>query len=140
MISDGNLSKSCGIEYISNLLDRGVRRMTRWDNEIKKNFPQETRKIEFGWQNEDFTKSSIWYDSTFILLHWTAFSKDQIAKVSEVLRACREGTVVITLTHQIETGTDDYLLLVKDKCITSWGPADFFVFEKKTPPQTVLVR
>ena len=77
------------------------------------------------------------HDATFLVVHWTAFSNSEVSMLSEQLRACREGAQVITITHPLVNHNDDFELMVKDECVASWGDADFFVYEKLTPPQAV---
>lgn len=127
--------KCGGIEFIGALLDRGVKRMNRWDNIVKENFPPATRDIQMVWMNGDLFTSNVWFDSTFLLIHWTSFSNEQVDKLSDLLRRCKEGTHVVTITHPIHVIDNDFELLVKDECATSWGEADFFVYEKLTTPQ-----
>lgn len=137
MLSDGKFAKCGGIDMISSLLDRGVKRMARWDNTVKQHFSPSTRKVQLVWLNEDLYKTKVWYDATFLFIHWTSFSNQQIDSLSDFLRATKEGTYVITITHPIANIGSDFELMVKDSCITSWGEADFFVFEKMSPPQQV---
>ena len=109
--------------------------MSRWDNVIKMNFPKEVRSIQFLWNNEDMYKNQNWLEATFIVIHWTSFSNIQIKEMSLLFCGCKEGTQFITLTHPIQDPESHFELLIKDVCVTSWGNADFFFFEKLTPPK-----
>lgn len=137
MINESKFVSCGGIDIIGNLLDRGVKRMVRWDNTVKINFPTDVKNTQMMWSNEDIFKSTVWHPSTFLFIHWTAFSNKQVSALSELLRVCGEGTHVITITHPIVNINDDFELLVKDECVTSWGDADFYVYEKLTPSQAV---
>lgn len=137
MLGDTKFAKCGGIEMIGALLDRGVKRMARWENVAKKHFPPGTRKCQLIWLNEDLYKATVWYDASFLFIHWTSFSNEQIESLSDLLKATKEGTHVITVTHPIAHIGEDFELMVKDSCVTSWGEADFFVYEKMSPPQKV---
>ena len=142
MINLNKFDRCGGIDIISNLLDRGVKRMTRWDNIVKMNFPKEVRSIQFLWNNEDMYKNQNWLDATFIIIHWTAFSNIQIKEMSALFYQCNEGTQIITITHPIQMDLDrenenPFELLIKDVCVTSWGNADFYFYEKLTPSKVL---
>ena len=128
----GNFVRVGGVEIISSLLERGSKRQGRWvANQAK--YPRWMQDIDIDFTNGNFLESDIWIDATFILLHWTAFSKDQIRHVSNMMNACREGTFVVAFTHPVPNS--DFELLIKDSCQTSWGEAEFYVQEKQTPAQ-----
>jgi SAM-dependent methyltransferase len=137
MINENKFEACGGIEVIGNLLDRGVKRMLRWDTKVKVNFPNEVKNTRMLWANEDLFKSAVWHDATFLVIHWTAYSNKQVAALSDQLRVCKEGTHIITITHPIINNDDDFELLVKDECVTSWGDADFFVYEKLTTSKAI---
>jgi len=137
MINENKFESCGGIDVIGNLLDRGVKRMLRWDTKVKVSFPNEVKNTRMLWSNEDIFKSNAWHEATFVFIHWTAFSNKQVVALSELLRVCKEGTHVVTITHPITNINDDFELLITDECITSWGDADFFVYEKLTTSQTV---
>ena len=102
MLNDKKFVKCGGIEFIGSLLDRGVKRMNRWENVVKGSFPPATRDMQMVWMNGDLFASNVWLDATFLFIHWTAFSNEQITKLSDLLRGCKEGTHVITITHPIK--------------------------------------
>lgn len=122
-----NLTKCIGIEYLENLFIRGDKRLTRW-NRLKEYFPNKQKSIEFEFHNLDFFSETFWTDSTIIFLHWTAFSKSQRLKLASIINDCKEGTMVISVTHPVPI--DDFHILIRDKCETSWGQAEYFVQEK----------
>lgn len=132
MINEDKFITCGGIEIISNLLDRGVKRLLRFNNTIKQNFPTNVKNMKFIWSNDNLFKNDVWHDSSFLIIHWTAFSNKQVKELSDLLSVCKEGTQIITITHPIHNIHNDYLLLIKDQCIVSWGDADFYVYEKIT--------
>lgn len=67
-----------------------------------------------------------------ILLHWTAFSLEERRAVTNTLYKCKEGTIVVALSHPVPN--DDFETLVTDRCDTSWGTTNYFVQEKLTLP------
>jgi hypothetical protein len=125
----GSFSKCCGIEAIKQLHDRANLRIYRWNN-MKENFPRRYRDIEINFSHDNFFKCDFQIEATFILLHWTAFSRAQREQVAETLEMCREGTIVVALTHPIPGET--FEILKVDSCDTSWGHTDFYVQEKLT--------
>lgn len=130
----GNFSCCGGIEHIGALLDRGVKRMVRW-NKFKETFPVKQRQMQFVWLNEDILETKAWLEATFIILHWTAFPSHMQNKIADMLCACDEGTICITFTTPVPG--DNFEILVQDSCRVSWGEADFFVQEKLTPRQVI---
>lgn len=127
----GQFNKVVGVDGIAALLERGEKRQGRWDL-YADNFTQAMKEVIFEFIEDNFIVSRFWaVEATFILLHWTAFSKEQQAAVAKILAECAEGTHVITFTNPIP-GTD-FEVLVKDSCEVSWGKADFFFQEKITP-------
>jgi SAM-dependent methyltransferase len=130
----GQFSRCCGVEYIEPLLDRGQKRMVRW-NKYKTEMPTHYADITFGWTSADFLEAVTWIDATFIFLHWTAFSLPQRMLLADHLLKCAEGTFVISLTHAVPS--NEFIVLVKDECTTSWGITDFYVQEKITPRRRI---
>lgn len=131
--------KVCGgIDAIEALVERGEKRMPRWER-FGFGFPAEVRKTEFIWEQDNFLENeSPWMDATFILLHWTAFNSDQLKLAGDVMAQCREGTLVVTFTNPIPNS--DFEILIKDSCEVSWGPAVYYVQEKLTPRRAIAGR
>jgi hypothetical protein len=126
----GNFTKVGGMEYLSCLLERGERRIPRWEL-YKEKFTPKIQEINFLWLEDDFIRNPQWTtDATFIFLHWTAFSAPKRDQIIDLLARCKEGTHVITFTYPIENPV--YELLLSDTCDTSWGKAEFFFYEKIT--------
>jgi hypothetical protein len=128
--------KMCGaVENVETLLDRGSKRMVKWDN-LKGGFPQKQRECKFVWAKENFLENpQTWVVGNYFFLHWTAFSLDQRATVAEHVEECSEGSIFITLTNPIEVNSLE--ILIEDWCETSWGRTKFFVHEKMTPAKKV---
>jgi hypothetical protein len=126
----GNFDRVTGVDNIASLLERGEKRTARWER-FQSSYTEKIRNIVFDWVEDDFTKNGFWTDGTFIFLHWTAFSNDQQRDVAKILSSCQEGTFVISFTNPIPG--QDFLILVHDTCVTSWGKTDFFFQEKLTP-------
>ncbi len=126
----GQFNKVVGIDNLSSLVERGEKRQGRWDL-YADNFTQAMKEVIFEFIEDNFILSGFWTEATFVLLHWTAFSKEQQLAVSKLLSECAEGTQVITFTNPIPG--DDFEVLIKDSCEVSWGKADFFFQEKITP-------
>lgn len=129
----GNFQQCIGIEYLDSLRQISEKNMIIWNN-MKQDFDISYRynEIDILWIKNNFLEITVWIEATFIFLHWTTFSKKQKTQLSEILNQCREGTMIITITEPLEIMNDNYILLVKDKCKTSWGIAEYFVFEKIT--------
>lgn len=125
----GNWKKCVGVENVIALLERGSKRMSRWET-YRENFPKITTEIELDWVDDNFLENDFWVEATYILLHWTAFSNEQITKCAGMFSYCPEGTIVIAFTNPVPN--DDFEILIKDSCMTSWGEAEFFVQEKLT--------
>ena len=125
----GMFSKCAGIEAVKALHDRANLRIHRW-NKFKLEFPRRYREVDIIFSHDNFFKSEYQTEATFILLHWTAFTKAQREVVVDGLEACREGTIVVALTHPIHGET--YELLKEDSCDTSWGHTMFYIQEKLT--------
>lgn len=128
----GEFKKCGGIEAIGALSDRGLKRMVRWEA-YKENLTKEVRAVQFVWLNEDIVKTQVWHEATFIVLHWTAFGNDLKSTICQMLKACSEGTLIVTFTSPLPD--NDFCLLVDDYCQASWGETTFFVHEKLTPRQ-----
>lgn len=127
----GDFTKVGGIENIQALLDRGEKRMPRWER-YSQNFPKKMQKIRFIWEQDNFLENpSPWADGTFILLHWTAFNKEYLEKMGQLMNQLREGCIVVSFTNPVPN--TDFEIIIKDSCETSWGRADFYVQEKLTP-------
>ena len=126
----GKFDRVIGVENIVALLERGEKRAGRFER-FSSSFTEKIRNIVFDWIEDDFTLNGFWTDGTFILLHWTAFSNEQMRATAKILSACQEGTYVISFTNPIPG--DDFDILVHDTCVTSWGKSDFFFQEKLTP-------
>ena len=120
-----------GIELVSSLLERGERRMVRWEK-LSQNLPSRIRDCRIEWIEDDFCINTYWTDGTFIFLHWTAFSTTMKSELSKCFCACAEGTHVVTFSSPLDDPHGDFLLLVQDTCDTSWGKAEFFLHEKIT--------
>jgi hypothetical protein len=126
----GSFSKCAGIEVLQSLHERGRIRIVRW-NKLKENFPRRYREIEMEFMNDDFLKCTYHVDATFVLLHWTAFSRDQREKATNILEMCREGTICVSVTYPLSG--EAFEILKEDICETSWGTVTYFVQEKLTP-------
>eukprot|EP01038_Epipyxis_sp_PR26KG_P014375 gene14375-19280_t len=131
----GNFSKSVGIENLKSLLSRGEKRLKRWES-YKTVLPEYIRSIDIDWIEDDFIENNKWIEASFILLHWTAFSKDQRDEIAHWMRQCEEGTHVVSFTHPIPG--NDFEILIEDKCETSWGTASFYFQEKQTKAQAIM--
>lgn len=130
----GNFDRVVGIEYLPPLVERGERRLNRW-NTYKKNFPNKMQEILIDFIEDDFLKNDFWTtDASFIFIHWTTFTFEAKEKVIENLLKCQEGTHIITFTKPIEH--ELFILLCSDTCDTSWGKAEFFFHEKVIKPIT----
>jgi hypothetical protein len=125
----GSFNKCCGIEGVKALHDRANLRAYRW-NSLKENFPRRFRDIDIVFSHDNFFKCDFQTEATFVLLHWTAFTRAQRETVAETLESCREGTLVVALTHPIPGETFEILKI--DECDTSWGHTIFYVQEKLT--------
>ena len=125
----GSWKKCVGVENVIALLERGSKRMSRWET-YSENFPKLTTEIEMDFVDDNFLENDFWVEATFIFLHWTAFSNEQISKSSSMFSYCPEGTIVIAFTNPVPN--DDFEILIKDSCLTSWGEAEFFIQEKLT--------
>lgn len=126
----GKFIKVSGVEIVTALLERGEKRMMRW-NKLKENFTNKIKAMEFEWNEDDFVVNTYWTNGTFIFLHWTAFPLPLRKKMAQAMSACIEGTHVITFTHPIPS--TDFVILLSDTCDTSWGKVEFFFHEKVTP-------
>lgn len=127
----GRFDKVGGIDAIEALLDRGEKRMPRW-NRFSKGFPKEIKRTKFMWEHADYLESpDPWRDATFVLLHWTALNKEQLDRAGDCLAQLREGAIVVSFTTPV--ANSDFEILVKDTCEVSWGQAVFYVQEKLTP-------
>ena len=134
----GDFYKCGGIDGIQALVDRGEKRMPRW-NRFKEGFPREINRVKFLWENDNYLENpDVWRDATWILLHWTALNKEQLELAGDRLAQCREGCIVVTFTTPIMNS--DFEILIKDSCEVSWGTAVFYVQEKLTPRKKLLVR
>lgn len=128
----GEFKRVMGIEHIDALMERGSKRMVKWDM-ANARLPDIKRQIEFSWVGEDFTqKPATWYDATFIMLHWTTFNADLVKLISNLMNQCKEGCIVVSFVRPLLN--EKFKLLVKDVCKTSYGKVDFFVQEKTSPP------
>jgi SAM-dependent methyltransferase len=128
----GDFTKVLGVEHVDALMERGSKRMVKWDM-VQSRLPEAKRRIEFAWAGEDFTeKTRTWFDATFIFLHWTAFNNDSVRLISALMHQCKEGALVVSITRPLQN--DRFEVLVQDKCKTSFGEVDFFVQEKLSPP------
>jgi hypothetical protein len=108
----GRFSKVVGIEGIISLLERGEKRMNRW-NQLKESFPLHSKNTRVEWIADNFLLNDFWVkDANFIFLHWTAFSVPQREAMMQLLKGCGEGTVVISFTNPIPG--DDFEVLLKD--------------------------
>lgn len=130
----GHFVKCGGIEALDPLLQRGAKRISRFEK-YKDLYPESTRDCVIDFTYDDFIERDFWVEATFILLHWTAFDGDKLARISAQLEKCREGTMVVAVTHPVPS--TDFDILVKDQCQTSWGSAAFYVMEKITPAKYV---
>jgi SAM-dependent methyltransferase len=128
----GTFSKVLGVELLTSLLERGERRMLRWEK-MSQSFPSRIRNCKIEWIEDDFCVNTYWTDGSFIFLHWTAFPSTLKSKLSSYFCACSEGTHVVTFSSPLDDPHGDFLLLLKDTCDTSWGKAEFFLHEKITP-------
>ena len=127
----GNFTKAVGIDNVASLLERGEKRMRRWE-QMKEPFPASIRDCTIDWIEDNFIAADFWTEGNFFLLHRTVFSKEQRTTISKLLSQCVEGTCVISFTTPVSGS--DFEILIKDSCETSWGRADFFFQEKITPP------
>jgi hypothetical protein len=119
------------VEAINALLERGEKRMPRWDR-FKKSFSRDIKKTKFLWEGGDYLEDVVpWRDATFVLLHWTALNKEQLDRAGDCLAQLREGALVVSFTTPV--ANSDFEILVKDTCEVSWGQAVFYVQEKLTP-------
>lgn len=125
----GSFKKVVGIDNLNSLIERGERRLSRWEK-FSDNFTAAIKNVTIDFIEDDFLLSGFWNEGTFILLHWTAFNSEQRLRISSLLAACAEGTQVLSFTHPIPG--DDFEVLIQDQCKTSWGLAEFFFQEKIT--------
>lgn len=131
----GKFKKACGVECIFTLLERGEKRMTRWEK-MTADLAVTIKNANIQWIDDNVFENDFWVEASFILLHWTAFANIEIQKLSELFEGCSEGCQVVTFTKPIQ-GTS-FKLLLADKCETSWGLAEFFLQEKVTPAKKRL--
>lgn len=88
----GKFKKVVGIDNLSTLVERGEKRMDRW-NRFKESFSAHIQSVQVDWIVDDFILNEFWTDGSFLFLHWTAFSLQQRVKVSDVMsKRCIEGT------------------------------------------------
>jgi hypothetical protein len=89
----GSFSNLCGIENIKSLVDRAEKRENIWRKSVA-NTSIGQFNPKFRFLKSDFMLNDEWVkSSSFIFLHWTAFSKTQIADISNLLMDCNEGNV-----------------------------------------------
>jgi SAM-dependent methyltransferase len=127
----GNFTRCVGIDRVKAVLDRGKKRMARWER-AKDDYPVHVQTVEFDWLNTNFLEDTNWTSyANFIFLHWTALSNPQIRQTTELLTQCAKGTICVTLTNPImDEVTTGYEVLEQGHCDTSWGRATFYVYEK----------
>lgn len=127
----GNFSTVSGVEGIECLIERAEKRITLWKKYAEGSTAGE-KNLQFRFLKDDFIDNDRWTkESSFIFLHWTAFSTTQIAEISDLLSQCNEGTQCVTITHPIPRDvTTAFLLLERGSCGCSWGAAEYFVYEK----------
>jgi len=132
----GNFVKCAGVEAVQALYERGAKRIGRWES-LKPKLSSAVQGTDIDFTHDNFLNTDAWLEATFILLHWTAFNQEQVMNTSRMLEGCREGTIVIALTHPVRSS--DFELLIKESCHTSWGEAEYYVQEKITPGKKILV-
>ena len=123
------ITKYIGIEILNNLLNRGLKRKQIWTNLIIQDFISEKIKhTDINWILGDIYDIKDWYEGTFILINWTAFSSNDRLKLSKYLNSCQIGTFCITITHELNNS--NFELMISDSCEISWGVTEYFVYEK----------
>lgn len=132
----GKFELCCGYERLRGLYDRGQKRERIWRKMVQSySFPSPIRDTQLRFYNDDFVGGKPQDDWTMkaslVFLHWTAFSKQQIFRAAQALKYCQEGCMCITLTHKIPEDADaGYELMEQGICETSWGEAEYFLYEK----------
>jgi hypothetical protein len=130
----GTFQTCVGIEMIDNLIERGRKRLHRWDR-YSQNLSAKYKEMKIEFIKDNIFECDFYAtDASFIFLHWTAFTYQQKLLVSDILNLSKEGTICVTLTIQLMN--DDYELLRVEKCETSWGITEAFIHEKMTPSKT----
>jgi hypothetical protein len=125
----GSFSNLFGIENIKSLVDRAEKRERIW-RKLVENSSIGQLNPKFRFLKSDFISNDEWVkSSSFIFLHWTAFSKTQVADISRMLMDCNEGTMVISITHPI-SDIAGYEILERGFCEVSWGQAEYIFQEK----------
>ena len=125
----GNFNKVVGIDNLASLVERGEKRLSRWEK-YASSFTAQIKEVMLDFIEDDFLQSAFWNEGSFLLLHWTAFNSEQRLRAASLMAACKEGTHVLSFTYPIPGG--DFEVLVQDQCKTSWGLAEFFFQEKVT--------
>ena len=127
----GQFKTCAGIEILEKLIERGEKRKKQWLNITAKDFiPSRIKNMEFLWIHDDFYTRKEWFNATFILLHWSAFSTVDRKKLSLQMDRCAEGTFCITVTHPLQNPA--FEILASSFIKVSWGETEYFVHEKMT--------
>ena len=132
----GKFEICCGFEQLRGLYDRGQKRERVWKKMVQSyNFPSPIRDAKIKFYNDDFVggkPQDEWtIRASLVFLHWTAFSKQQILRTTQALKYCQEGCMCICLTHPIPANADSgYEVLEQGICETSWGEAEYYLYEK----------
>ena len=125
----GTFNKSVGVDNLESLVERGTKRIRRWDK-FKEKLPRKQRDTFIDFIQDDITEATFWSDATFIFLHWTAFNIEQRESISNIMNLCKEGTIVVSVTHLVQNSA--FMVLKEDKCEASWGTVNYYVQEKLT--------
>jgi hypothetical protein len=129
----GKFKKCLGIENIRSLHLRAEKRLPRWKKLIEENKYSDLNRVEIEFRCKDIFHDDSWLNSSYILLHWTAFSLRQRKALADIMNDCKEGTTVIAFTHPVPSTS--FIVLLRDKCETSWGVAHYFIQEKISTAQ-----
>ena len=111
----GNFKKCGGVEILDSLLQRGSKRISRWSDlhsltityyylltyscreKNIKFYVDHIKSVEFDFTQDDILDSDFWCEGTFVLLHWTAFNKEQIQKATNTFKKFREVVLYLLL-------------------------------------------
>lgn len=120
-----SFSECKGVEILKDLNDTAKSVSSRFESEMKVDFPSLTSKIEF--LNEDFLKYDF-SDADVIFIHSTCFYDELWSQLIKKFEDLRLGTTIITVTKSIVSPVIEPLL--SEGIAMGWGQATVNFYQK----------
>ena len=121
-----------GIEILRNLVTLGDTMIKGWkESEAYQKEREYHKDVAVRIVNASFVTSDAWVDNTtFLLIHATCFSGEEMDAIQEKARSIAIGCMCVTVTKKLRDDDGLWFKLGEDEMEMVWGKARVYFWEK----------